>query len=216
MLHRVLVPIHSSNIGREIVPSWCRNSGPDTCLQDGHQGNTRCEAAEAATTQRELGDMCLSNTKHFPYPRRNSFSTDRPILPIVTPKKRSHTRSIWLHPKRFSTSQKSLQIKHRAKINIAARLNMNLRGRWPGWSVLPPDRGMKMTALLWRKRCWLSTHNKVKSEQCFAVTSAKRVAVFQASLKVVIEEVGAQLSKRDNKHLTSQGSNCLQEEGCCK
>ena len=28
-------------------------------------------------------------------------------------------------------------------------------------------------------------HNKVKSEQCFAVTSAKRVAVFQASLQEV-------------------------------
>ena len=36
MLHGVLVPIHSSNVGREIVPSWCRNSGPITCLQDGH------------------------------------------------------------------------------------------------------------------------------------------------------------------------------------
>ena len=38
-------------------------------------------------------------------------------------------------------------------------------------------------------------YNEVKSEQCFAVTSAKRVAVFQASLKVVREEAGAQLSK---------------------
>ena len=39
----------------------------------------------------------------------------------------------------------------------------------------------------------------VKSEQCFAVTSAQSVAVFQASLKVVREDLGAQLSKRDNK-----------------
>ena len=46
-------------------------------------------------------------------------------------------------------------------------------------------------ALCCRKRCWLSTHNKVKSEQCFAVTSAKRVAVFQANLKVVREDAGA-------------------------
>ena len=38
MLHRVLVPIHSSNVGREIVPSWCRNLGPVTCLQNGHPG----------------------------------------------------------------------------------------------------------------------------------------------------------------------------------
>ena len=34
-------------------------------------------------------------------------------------------------------------------------------------------------------------HEKVKSEQCFVVTSAKRVAVFQASLKLVREEAGA-------------------------
>ena len=31
--------------------------------------------------------------------------------------------------------------------------------------------------------CWLSTYNKVKSEQCFAVTSAKRVAVLPSQLK---------------------------------
>ena len=40
-------------------------------------------------------------------------------------------------------------------------------------------------------------HNKVKSEQCFPVTSAKRVMVFQASLKVAREEAGARLSKND-------------------
>ena len=36
-------------------------------------------------------------------------------------------------------------------------------------------------------------HNKVKSKQHFAVTSAKGLAVFQASLKLVREEAGAQL-----------------------
>ena len=87
-------------------------------------------------------------------------------------------------------------------------------GRWPRWSVLPPDWGMEMAALHWRKRCWLSTHNKVKSEQCIAATSSKRVEVFQASLKVVREEVGSQLSKSDNKYSTSQGSNHLPEGGC--
>ena len=34
-------------------------------------------------------------------------------------------------------------------------------------------------------------NNKDKSEQYFVVTSTKRVAVFQASLKVVREEAGA-------------------------
>ena len=37
-------------------------------------------------------------------------------------------------------------------------------------------------------------HSKVKLEWYFVVTSAKRVAVFQASLKLVREDEGAQLS----------------------
>ena len=53
----------------------------------------------------------------------------------------------------------------------------------------------QMICLATRQRCWLSIHNKVKSEQCFAVTSAIRVAVFQASLEVVREEAGANLPK---------------------
>ena len=45
-------------------------------------------------------------------------------------------------------------------------------------------------------------HNKAKLKQCFAVTSAKRVAIFQACLKLVREEAGAQISK----HLKDQNS----------
>ena len=62
MLHGVLVPIHSSNVGREIVPSWCRNSGPITYLQDGHQRDTAAKAAEATTPQREPRDICALAT----------------------------------------------------------------------------------------------------------------------------------------------------------
>ena len=58
--------------------------------------------------------------------------------------------------------------------------------------------------------------NQVKSEQWFAVTRAKWVAVFQASLKVVRQEAGAQLFNIDNKHLRSQGSKHLWEGGCCE
>ena len=47
---------------------------------------------------------------------------------LLPKKKRSHMQSIRLHPKWFSTSQISLQIKkNRAKINIGVRLNTNLR-----------------------------------------------------------------------------------------
>ena len=49
----------------------------------------------------------------------------------------------------------------------------------------------------------------VKSEQCFTVISAERVAVFQASLKAVREEAGAQLFNEDNKCSKSQGSKHL-------
>ena len=55
--------------------------------------------------------VCFSNTKNLPYPRRNGFNTDRPVLPIVTQKKGSHTWSIRLHPNWFSMSQIRLQIK---------------------------------------------------------------------------------------------------------
>ena len=89
-------------------------------------------------------------------------------------------------------------------------------GRWPSQSVSKPDKGMKIVAWYWRKRCWLSIHNIVKSEQYFTGTSAKRVAVFQASLKVVREEAGAQLSNKDNKCSTSQGIKYLWEGGHCK
>ena len=33
--------------------------------------------------------MCFSNTENFPYPRRNGFSTDWPVVPIVVQKGRS-------------------------------------------------------------------------------------------------------------------------------
>ena len=76
--------------------------------------------------------------------------------------------------------------------------------------------GNENGSIMLKKKVLLSIHNKVKSEQCFAVTSANRIAVFQASLKVVREEAGAQLSKRDNKCSASQGSKCLWEGGHCK
>ena len=53
--------------------------------------------------------------------------------------------------------------------------------------------------------------NKIKSEQYMAVISVKKVAIFQASLKLVREEAGVQLSNKDNKYLTSQRSKHLQE-----
>ena len=191
------------------MSSWGRNLSPVTCLQDGHQ---ETPAATAAAPQREPGDMCFSNTKNFPYPRRNGFCTDRPVLPIVAQKKESYMQSIWLHPKCFSTSQISLQIKNRAKINIGVRLNMNLRGKMTWMICLVTRQGNENSSMMLPKRCWLSIHNKAKSEQCFAVTSAKRVAVFQASWKVVREEAGAQLSTRITNAQHPRDQNIYEKE----
>ena len=51
------------------------------------RGTLAAKAAEtAATPERAQGHMCLSNMKNLPHPGRNGFSTDRPVLPIVTQK----------------------------------------------------------------------------------------------------------------------------------
>ena len=63
MLYGILVLIHSNNVGREIVPSWCKNSGPVTCLQDGHQETPATKAAEAAIPKREPRDICALATQ---------------------------------------------------------------------------------------------------------------------------------------------------------
>ena len=63
------------------------------------------KAAEAAVPWRELRDLCALATENFPYPRRNGFSTDQPVLPIVTQKERDKIWSIRLLPKRFSMPQ---------------------------------------------------------------------------------------------------------------
>ena len=152
--------------------------------------------------------MCLNSTENLPYTRSNGFSTDRPVLPIVTSEQRCYTQSIWLLSKRLSMSRISLHIKHRAKFNTEQD-SIHIWGRrWPNWSILPPDSGRKIAAWHWRKRCWLSMHNKVKSGQSFSVKSAKRVPASHVCLKLVRKEAGAQLSNNDNKYSTFQGSKC--------
>ena len=47
--------------------------------------------------------------------------------------------------------------------------------------------------------------HKAKSEQCFVATSGKKVAIFQANLKPVIEDARAQLFPCENICLTSHG-----------
>ena len=44
--------------------------------------------------------------------------------------------------------------------------------------------------MMLKKKVLIIMHNKVTSKQCFAATSAKRLEIFQASLKLV-REAGA-------------------------
>ena len=80
--------------------------------------------------------------------------------------------------------QISLQIKYRAKIKTEMRASVNMR------------KILKKKVLIIINY----NYNKVKAEQCFAVIGAKRVAVFQARLKVVREKASAKLFNNDNKH----------------
>ena len=48
------------------------------------------------------------------------------------------------------------------------------------------------------------------------VTSAKRVEVFQASLKVVREEAGAQLSNKDNRYSNPKDQNVYEKDAANK
>ena len=128
MLHRILVPIYSVDISGKRVSSWCRNSGPVTFMQNGHRGNTCYQGCRChSTPKRTWRHMCFSNTEKFPYPRRNDFYTDWPVLAIVTQEQRCCRQSIWLFPKMLSTSQIKLHIKYRAKINTGMRSNTNMQ-----------------------------------------------------------------------------------------
>ena len=55
-----------------------------------------------------------------------------------------------------------------------------------------------------------------KSEQSFAITSAKRVVIFQACLQLAREEAAAKITNKNKKHSISQRLKCLCEEGHCK
>ena len=124
--------------------------------------------------------MYLSITSNLPSSRRNSVSIYWYVLLIVTKNREATCTDFFV--------KSSAWHKYTFK-NTGQRKMLELEsvwiwsGRWSGQSILPPDTGIKIAAWSWRKRCWLSVHNKVKSG-CFAVTSAKRVAVFQTSLKL--------------------------------
>ena len=70
--------------------------------------------------------MSLCDTQNFSNPRRNCFSTDRHVLPIVTQKQTRHLGCIQPLSKRLSMECVTLQLNGRAKINIRMRFNVNL------------------------------------------------------------------------------------------
>ena len=71
--------------------------------------------------------MCFSNTENFPYPRRNGFSTDQPVLPIVILDKREVTcNPSGILPEKVQYASNKPSNKKRAKINNGIRINVNL------------------------------------------------------------------------------------------
>ena len=86
----VLVPIHSTNLRRKIVSCQHRNSSPVPCLQNGHHGHQTLRLEKLQTPWREPGDMCFSNTKNFPYPRRNVLAQTSLCCLLLPKKGKSH------------------------------------------------------------------------------------------------------------------------------
>ena len=154
------------------------------------------KAAEATTPWRESRDICALATQRTFLTQEEMLLAQTGQCCLLLPKKGEVTQDTSGFILNDSPCYKtSLQIKNRAKINIGVRLNMNLRGKMTQMICLTTRHGKDNGSIALKKKCWLSIHNKAKSEH-FAVTSAKRVTVFQASLKVVREEAGAQLSKK--------------------
>ena len=46
------------------MPGWCRNSGPVTCLQDGHQGNSSCQGCRNCNPLESMSQINLQINKH--------------------------------------------------------------------------------------------------------------------------------------------------------
>ena len=111
------------------------------------------KAPEAASPWREPRDICFNDTKNFPYPRRNTYSTDWSVMPIATQEHINYMWSIQLPHKRFSMLQITLWIKYRANINFGLIVNLNL-WREMTWSIhLATKAEIKIAAWCWWKRC---------------------------------------------------------------
>ena len=110
------------------------------------------KAAEAATPQRESGDICILATQRIFLTQQEMVLAQPGLCCPLLPKKRSHTQSILLHSKWFSMSQISLQIKNRAKINTGVRLNTNLRRKMTQSICLATRYGNENSSMLLKKK----------------------------------------------------------------
>ena len=92
------------------------------------------------------------------------------------------------------------------------RLNKNLRWKIT-WSIhlATRYRNKNSNLMLQKKDAIYQWITKLNQNKHFAITSVGRVAVFQTSLRLLRDEVGAKLSNKDNKHSTSK---YCHEEGC--
>ena len=104
-VNHLLVQNYGTDIWLKTVSSCSRNLDPVTSLNDGHQWDIslpshRCQR----TLERTQRHMYLCNTLDFPDPRRNNYATYLQVLPVITNKEKRHPRSVWIFPKRLSTS----------------------------------------------------------------------------------------------------------------
>ena len=143
-------PTHCGS-AQHAVQSWCQSVvvmlGEKQCLagvemlaqSPTSRMDTRetpaTKAVEVAAPQREPRDICALATQRTFLTQEEMVLAQTGLCCLLLPiKEKSHTQSIRLHPKWFSMSQVSLQIKNKAKINIGVRLNMNLR-RKMSWTI---------------------------------------------------------------------------------
>ena len=144
--------IHSSNVRGKIVASWCRNSSPSPACRMDTRETPAAKAVEAAAPWREPGDTCTVATERTFLTQEEMVLAQTGLYCLLLPKKEKSHMIIWLHPKWFSMSQISLQIKNRTKINIGVRLTMNLREKMTRMICLATRQGNENSSIMLKKK----------------------------------------------------------------
>ena len=151
-MYRVMVPIHSSNVQQKIMSSQCTTLAKSPACRMDIRETPATKAAEAAAPQREPTDICALASQRTFLTQEEMVLQQTGLCCLLLPKKSSHMWSICLCPKCFSTSQRSLQIKNRAQINIGIKFNRNLRRKMTQMVYLATRHGYKNNIMMLKKK----------------------------------------------------------------